>query len=175
MNIEVWPFLVSRNKVFDYRTVIAPEFMVEKKIASLLMQATEGNLTEPGYIMYREIHGSRAGDISLLFRIIRAQSHHIGLAGSEELKDQYGRTIDVIEGLVMQGRVPEIVVTSGTLQYAHEQMQQDYRVFWDDIIRTPTMHLSKSFYLPEASDIADRLKVKVLAPLNIEPESSAEP
>ena len=32
MNKEVWCFLVSANKYLDYRTVVAPDFMCEKKM-----------------------------------------------------------------------------------------------------------------------------------------------
>jgi hypothetical protein len=55
--IQAWRFLVSRNQFLDYRTVVAPDFMCQANIASLLAKAAEGDLTNDDSVYYREIHG----------------------------------------------------------------------------------------------------------------------
>ena len=44
MNQAVWCFLVSANKEFDYRTVVAPDFMCAQNDTFILAQAAGGIL-----------------------------------------------------------------------------------------------------------------------------------
>ena len=46
MSIEAWPFLVSRNRYLDYRTVVAPKFICEAGISNLLARVADGDLTQ---------------------------------------------------------------------------------------------------------------------------------
>ena len=43
IEIQAWRFLVSRNQFLDYRTVVAPDFMCQVNIASVLAKAAEGD------------------------------------------------------------------------------------------------------------------------------------
>lgn len=70
MSIEVWPFLVSRNPIIDYRTVVAPDFICKAGIAKLLARVAEGDLTQPGFAIRREILGSKEGNFTVVFRVI---------------------------------------------------------------------------------------------------------
>ncbi len=129
-NITAWSFLVSRNQSLDYRTVVAPDFMCAAGIAGLLARVTEGDLTEQGTALYREIHNSKAGDITLIFRIVEARAEDIG-TGNGVLKDLFGREISLIEGIALQGRVSNIVMTANHLEEAHKRILGDYRKFWE--------------------------------------------
>jgi len=100
--IQVWRFLVSRNQFLDYRTVVAPDFMCQANIASLLAKAAEGDLTNDDSVYYREIHGSKVGDLVLIYRVIEAQARDIDPETDGALKDSFGREIHFLEGLVIK-------------------------------------------------------------------------
>jgi len=82
MGIEAWPFLVSRNKKFGYRTVVAPQFLYDQKASNLLAETAGGDLTDQGCALYRKIYGSKVGDLTLVFRVVRAENSHIGFESS---------------------------------------------------------------------------------------------
>lgn len=77
-NIQAWGFLVSRNQYLDYRTVVAPSFMCQAGASSILSKAAEGDLTEKGSALYREIHNSKVGNLTLIFRVIEATAEESG-------------------------------------------------------------------------------------------------
>jgi len=170
MNTEAWPFLITRNKVFDYRTVIAPQFMVGRSVSSLLAKATKGDPTSADCAVYREVHGSPLGDISLIFRIVQASNHHLGLEGSDLLRDQFGRPINLIEGLVVKGRASDLIITYGDLTSAHRRMEDAYRAFWDETVHTPSVQPSAAMVLAGGEQL-DALRLQMLAPLVISPEA----
>lgn len=126
-----WSFLVSCNQSLDYRTVVAPDFMCEAGLAGLLARVTEGDLTEQGTALYREVHNSKVGDITLVFRVIEAISEDIGISGNGVLKDLFGREIYLIEGIVLKGIVPNIPIAANNLEEAHKRILGDYRKFWE--------------------------------------------
>ncbi|NJK68503.1 MAG: hypothetical protein HC941_20005 [Microcoleus sp. SU_5_3] len=126
-----WSFLVSCNQSLDYLTVVAPNFMCEAGIASLLARVTEGDLTEKGTASYREIHNSQVGDLTLIFRVIEAIAEDIGISGNGVLKDLFGREIYLIEGIALKGIMPNIVTNANNLEEAHKQVLGDYRKFWE--------------------------------------------
>src|SRR5690348_9132650 len=116
MSIEVWPFLVSRNEVFDYRVVVAPQYMIENKAASLIAKVAGGEVTPPTHAMRREVYhpNPAVGNASFIFCIMEATRQHVGLEENEILKDQYGRSIRLIEGFVVRGQrvdIDNIMVT----------------------------------------------------------------
>jgi WD40 repeat protein len=152
-NITAWSFLVSRNQSLDYRTVVAPDFMCAAGIAGLLARVTEGDLTEQGTALYREIHNSKAGDITLIFRIVEARAEDIG-TGNGVLKDLFGREISLIEGIALQGRVSNIVMTANHLEEAHKRILGDYRKFWE-VEDSFSVFASKSFTLQSQGEETD--------------------
>jgi hypothetical protein len=144
MSIQAWPFLVSRNSYLDYRTIVAPDFICREEISSLLARVAEGNLTEQGFALYRIVYGSKANDFTIVFRVVRATKKEIGqLSGDEVLKDQFGREIHLIEGIVLRD-VSEMSIPKEVLDQAHLQLTESYRQFWD-IIEPPSVIPSSSF------------------------------
>src|SRR5947207_2819745 len=103
MSIKAWPFLISRNRVFDYRPIVVPQPLLEKKTSTLLAEVAGGSLSAPDTATYREVRSRLIGSMSLVFRVVRAEQHHVGLSGSKPLKDEVGRPINLIEGLVLEG------------------------------------------------------------------------
>ena len=129
-DIQAWAFLVGCNQYLDYRTIVAPSFMCESKTSSLLAKAAGGDLTDKGTAYYRKIYNSKVGDITLIFRVLEATSENTGIEGQGVLKDVFGRTIDLIEGIVVPVLHTDVVVTQENLEEIHEQIIVHYREFW---------------------------------------------
>ena len=136
---EAWRFLVSRNQYLDYRTVVAPNFMCEAKTSSLIAKVAEGDLTERGIALYREIHNSKVGNLTLFFRVVEATTSDIGIEGNGVLKDSFGREIYLIEGIALRELRSDIVVTQEHFEEIHQQLGECYRAFWDCTITTSAM------------------------------------
>jgi len=131
--IQAYPFLVSRNRSLDYRTVVAPSFFINEGLASLLAKAAGGNLTSPGHAIYREIQGTQLGDFTLVFHVIEANQKDIYPGRENEvLTDPFGREIFLIEGMVFKERSDKFVITQETFDFTHEQLLNSYRSFWED-------------------------------------------
>jgi WD40 repeat protein len=140
-DIQAWAFLVGCNQYLDYRTIVAPTFMCESKTSSLLAKAAGGDLTEVGTAYYREIHNSKVGDLTLVFRVIEATSENTGIEGQGVLKDSFGREIDLIEGIVFKGLQPNIVVTQENLEEIHQKIIVHYQDFWNTTTSQPAIAL----------------------------------
>lgn len=133
MTIQAYPFLVSRNRSLDYRTVVAPSAFIDEGISNLLARAAGGNLTLPGCAICREIRGTTLGDFTLVFRIIEANQKDIYPDKEDEaLIDPFGREIVFIEGVVFKERPDEIIVTQELFDSIHEHILGSYRSFWED-------------------------------------------
>ncbi|NEU76701.1 hypothetical protein PI95_030385 [Hassallia byssoidea VB512170] len=132
MTIQAWTFLISRNQSIDYKTVVAPDFISEAKIRSLLTKVTEEDFTESGQISIREVNGSEVGNFTVVFRSVKARNNDIGEEGNKVLKDAVGREIYWVEGLVFQKNLHEMQYKIGEshLDQAHRYLQKKYREFW---------------------------------------------
>lgn len=137
--IQSWRFLVSRNQFIDYRTVVAPDFMCQANIASLLAKAAEGDRTNDDSIYSREIHGSKVGDLTIIYRVIEAQARDINAESDGALKDSFGREIYFIEGIVLKGIKLSISITFENLELNHQQLITDYRNFWEWVSPQPSI------------------------------------
>ncbi|MEA5619257.1 WD40 repeat domain-containing protein [Cronbergia sp. UHCC 0137] len=165
MNIEVWPFLVSRNPYIDYRTIVAPNFICDAGIPNLLARATDGDLTEPGYATYRKIEGSKVGDFSIIFRVVKALQKDINSEGGNEfLKDSFGREIYLIEGVVIK-KTNKVSITNEDLEEVHRQVKANYENFWD-CIDAPPVVVSTSFYL-EHRETSSSLRLEEIQSLKL--------
>lgn len=133
MFIKAWPFLVTRNQSIDYKTVVAPDFISLANIRSLLNKASDDNLCEPEKVYIRWIKGSKAGDFTIVFRVTKARKANIGESGNDELKDPFGREIDVIEGLVFREQPDGILgkIKQTHLQQARKELKEKYIEFWN--------------------------------------------
>ena len=116
--IQAWPFLVSRNQFLDYRTVVAPDFLCEAKIAGLLAKVAEG---DPDNIYYREIVASKVGDLTIVYRVVEALAKDVGNENEGILKDSFGREIYLIEGFVLKGIQSSPALGLENLDFIHHQ------------------------------------------------------
>jgi hypothetical protein len=125
MSTEVWPFLVSRNRVVDYTVIEAPKFAIENNIFAIdLIRITSGGVTEPGQVLCRPVRNESGEDFTLVFRVDRAQ------LGGADLRDGFGRPIVWVRGFILRGLVREISVTEEDLQVVHESVIQTFQDFW---------------------------------------------
>lgn len=161
-NIQAWAFLVGCNQYLDYRTIVAPDFMCESKTSSLLAKAAGGDLTEIGTAYYREIHNSKVGDLTLVFRVIEATSENTGIEGQGVLKDSFGREIYLIEGIVFKGLQPGIVDTQKIIEEVHQKMIVHYQDFWNTITSQPAIE-SQHFSL-STEPVTNICWLKILKP-----------
>ncbi len=133
MSLKAWPFLVSRNRYLDYRTVVAPDFMCEAKIPNLLARVAEGDLTEPGQAIIRQVVNSKVDDFTIVFQVVITKKKDIDPEGNDRvLLDQFAREIYLFEGVVIQG-IGDVYLIDKDLEKAHEISIEVYRKFWDFI------------------------------------------
>ncbi|MGH3586183.1 MAG: hypothetical protein ACRDQ0_07640, partial [Pseudonocardia sp.] len=92
--MEVWPFVVTRNPVLDWRAIYAPEFLLAAHDDYRLVTATAGQHPEPGRV-------ARSGDLTLAFAS-RPASDVLGPARG---RDGFGRLVHVIEGVVTRSSI----------------------------------------------------------------------
>lgn len=149
MSINAWPFLVSRSSSVDYKTIVAPDFIDATKLRSLLTKVTEGDRTPPNKAYIRWVQNSRAGDFSIIFRVVEARATDIGESSSHTLKDSFGRGIYLVEGLVVQ-KDPDSLwnsIESGHMEQVHTQVKAAYERFW----YTGETTISSRFLLQEGA------------------------
>lgn len=121
VTLQAWPFLVSRNQTVDYQPVVAPRFMVDNGIAELLVSKTNGERTsEPINLKVRQ---TKAGDLTLIYRITLARD------GQTSYKDGFGRSIDWVEGVVLNGLRDETAAPE-VLLAAHQCVEGKFKRFW---------------------------------------------
>lgn len=177
MEIKVWPFLVSRNRHLDYRTVVAPDWLCKENIPNLLSRVADGQLTEPGHAIFRKVHNSKAGDFSVIFRVRTATNQDIGFQSQdthEILKDSFGRHIYLIEGLVLKEMNPSFI-SQENLEEAYKQLvevYQAYSKFWD-CNDPPQVISSQDFLVEDGTD--QPLKLEELRPFQVKAKSVLSP
>lgn len=149
-SLDCWPFLVSANRYVEYRTIVAPDFLCEIGDASILAYTAGGGLTGENEAFYREIHKSKSGKLTIVFRVIETTFEDMGIEGSGALKDSFGREILLLEGIVIKGLMPDVIVTKDTIERAHGMIIQPYREFWEYTSSQPAT-ASVCFSLPQDS------------------------
>lgn len=102
-----WGFAVTRNKLLDWRPMLAPEFMIAQGGEYFLVHAADPeDGPDPSRVVERIVTSERYGDLTLVVRNIEATADLIGGSPREQLLDRTGRPIQMIEGLVLRGRHP---------------------------------------------------------------------
>jgi hypothetical protein len=102
---EAWPFVVTRNRVLDWRPIIAPEFMVEQGGYYLLTPESATEEDQPSTApRERVISTERFGDLTLIYTTAPATQRLLGEASDQVLTDKGSRRISITAGLVLRGR-----------------------------------------------------------------------
>lgn len=124
-----WPFLVTCNRALDYRAVVAPDFVVQVDASKSLADAV-GTDSDGGEICYREVTLADAGIIFLFFRTVPATADLIGETGGGVLRDDWGRPIYLIEGLILDSPAIRGNITEEDFLSVHKSLIQEFRQFW---------------------------------------------
>lgn len=124
MKANAWPFLVSRNRILDYRLVVAPDFLVEAQTSNRLIRYVEADAT--GNPTRQDVRDPELGDLTVVYRVAPA------IDGERKYEDHVGRQILWIEGVVLKGTGATLTDAVDVLSEAHERVSDDYRSFWDN-------------------------------------------
>ena len=130
---QACPFLISRNYDCDYKVIVAPNFIFENKISYILLNATgEEDLTTEGWAVYRQVSLGKIQDFTIIFRVKNATGKDVYLDNNEILNDFVGRTIKIIEGIIVLGKISinDFVITSNNFDALHHSMMNYYNDFW---------------------------------------------
>ena len=125
MTKQMWPFLVSCNKLLDYQPVIAPDFMVEAKMSGLLTRWTPVNEGLTNSLLLTSVPKSKLGQITVIYRAVLAKK------GDIQYRDSVGRPILWIEGIVIKGNAQKSDIPSNILEKAFESVEKEYEAFWE--------------------------------------------
>lgn len=115
---EAWPFLITRNKVLDYRVVIAPSFIMGEDASRSLINMTRGEVSEAGRSFYRELRAPSGEVFTVIFRVDRAVDE------GKDYRDGFGRLVSVVIGFIMKGTIDTISVTEDNFQEIYSEIAQ---------------------------------------------------
>lgn len=136
-SFDTWIFVVSANRYFDYRTIIAPNFLCEGKKTNLLARNAGGNLTESKVV---HITDETIGDLTVIFRVKKAIAEDLEIEGTGTLKDEFGREIFLTEGLVFKGKLTQLALTPEQFEnVVHHAIKAHYREFWETATPKPAI------------------------------------
>ncbi|MCZ4095225.1 hypothetical protein C8250_003970 [Streptomyces sp. So13.3] len=142
---EFWPFLISRGHVTTYRVVVAPQFLCEADLAGLLYDLAGGEPTPPGHGRYRVVRGTAAGDFVLMFRVQLGELEGSAGQPGAPLRDEHGRRIPVIDGVVERVRRFDPTTGAGVLDEGRRRCRQRFREFWESGDGSRAPHPSAAF------------------------------
>jgi WD40 repeat protein len=125
--------------------------MCQANITSLLAKSAEGDLTYENNAYYREIHGAKTGDLTLIYRVNEARANYIDAEAQGLLKDSFGREIFFIEGIVAKGLQSLFSLSIEYLDSIHDDLINDYREFWEWVSPQPAI-ASESQRLSECNE-----------------------
>lgn len=129
---RAWPFVVTRNRLLDWRPIVAPDFMIAQGGEYLLIHGADpGDGPIPSPVFERIVTTERYGDLTLLACSRQATADLIGGSAQEQLVDRVGRPIQLIEGLVLPGRHPGCAARwQAQLARVDAIAQQSFLDFW---------------------------------------------
>lgn len=124
-----WPFLVSRGRHAGYRTILAPDFLVDSGEASLLA-STVHRVPDGGSVQIEEVSLPRSGSIEIVYRAERAMGDASGQDPAEPIRDDHSRPIRLFYGFVTRGRVG--AAAPGDLSHCRAVAVQAFEAFLEN-------------------------------------------
>ena len=125
-----WPFLYAANVDLDYRTVVAPDFLVQAKKVSLLRRSLESRIDRrsEGQIRSAQLDADGIGQLSIFYRPEFVRD------GEEEVCDRHGRPIVRVDGVLTREQSDGTEVGQGEIETLIEQakakLDRPFREFW---------------------------------------------
>lgn len=111
----VWPFVVTRNRLLDWRPVAAPAFLVDAHRDFLLLGGTAGP-DHPQPPTTTRVDDDELGPLTLLYRSRPVAACLADVDGATT--DRFGRPIHAVEGVVARGTTgpePDVLDRIGPL------------------------------------------------------------
>lgn len=134
MSVEAWPFAVTRNRMLDWRPILAPDFLLEADGDFMLTYETAADESgDPDRVFRKEVALPQSQQVTLVYRQLPLTADWIGGSADDRLRDEFGRELDVVEGLVMTGEVPDAEDAFGTfLPQLHPLVRKTLASFWEE-------------------------------------------
>lgn len=96
-----WPFLVARGRHTDYRTLLAPDFMVERRMHGQLRD--KARLDSPAGVQQTILDNAEVGALTLLYwseRLVSGDLDGHATNADAPVTDEHGRPLQMLYGLV---------------------------------------------------------------------------
>ena len=87
MAATAWPFVITRNQTLDYRTLIAPRFLIDAGRVGVLIREADARGDHPWPVTWQDVRDPKAGDLRLVFRSVAATGALLG-DNDQPLRDQ---------------------------------------------------------------------------------------
>ena len=127
-----WPFLVARGVRKGYRTILAPDFLVQGRRHTLLAERVGGSASE-GRTSVEHVTDEVSGLLTVTYRVEPALADELidgpPHDGQHALLDQHGRPLELLYGLVTTSSA---TVGDRDLRHARDEAVSSYRRFLAD-------------------------------------------
>jgi hypothetical protein len=129
--VNGWPFLVARGRRVGYRTVLAPDFLVQARQHHLLADHVGGEPPGSGGDSVVEVRSTDHGPLVVTYREESAPAAEL-VPGSDPdtLRDRHGRPLELLYGVVTGS--PAAPVERRELDVARTAAIEAYRRFLAD-------------------------------------------
>jgi hypothetical protein len=147
-----WAFLVAHGRRKGYRTVLAPDFLVEHNLHGLLSEYAVVDSSDASGRHAAEITNDEVGHLSLTFRAERLSSRDLyesTVTDADLVLDEYGRPLRFLYGIVAQHEPPN-GIDEHDLRRVRAEALTSYRLFLEDE-ETFQVAASRSFELHGSS------------------------
>lgn len=126
--MNIWPFLITRNKSLGYQLVVAPDFLVKAKMTGVLLYVTEGSLSEESEIYSRQvIDDQNDKTMTIVYRVTNATDDNGKL-----LLDGFGRSINQTIGFVQPEQITSSTIPMSILEQVFHTLQEPMQQFWEE-------------------------------------------
>jgi hypothetical protein len=168
--MKIWPFLITRNKTLGYQVVVAPDFLVEAHMTSVLLYVTEGDLLETSEAYARQIIDEQHSQtVTVIYQIRNAKNDR-----GEVRKDGFGRTVTETIGLVLPEKLSSSVIPTHILDQLSQTLEESIQQFWLAETHFPVLKASALEWPLQIDDTACYTLIN-LSPYQISESKSAEP
>lgn len=129
MTTTAHPFVVARNKMLDWRPLVAPDTLIDaREDYSLVLETGEQHPLPPTVRIWTDRSESRW---VLCYRSVEAYPHLVGEDGTDQLTDQFGRMLYLVEGVALRGAdEPTTECAAQLLDRGHADAVAAFRDFW---------------------------------------------
>jgi hypothetical protein len=156
-----WAFLVARGTRKGYRTVLAPDFLVQDRRHTLLAEQV-GSATSDDRTTRQHITDEMLGHLTVTYRVEPALTAELVDSpthdGNEVLLDQHGRPLELLYGVVT---TTPVSAGGHDMARARTEALISYRRFLADEENTDVQP-SRLFILDEAMPIAEAITTPAL-------------